>query len=117
MDIPLWIQALLWGLLGGSALLVGTYGGFRFKVPPKLVAGIMAFGAGVLISALSFDLVEEAYRSGGLAATAAGFLGGASVYLLANLVLSRHGARHRKRSGSQQPSEAESAGSGTAIAI
>jgi len=33
-----------------------------------VVAGIMAFGAGVLISALAFDLVDEAERSGGLAA-------------------------------------------------
>jgi ZIP family zinc transporter len=34
-----------------------------------------------------------------------------------NLFLSRHGARHRKRSGEQQPSEAEVSGSGLAIAV
>jgi len=55
--------------------------------------------------------------SGGMPATASGFLGGAVVYLAANLLLARRGARHRKRSGEQQPSEKEQAGSGTAIAI
>jgi ZIP family zinc transporter len=47
----------------------------------------------------------------------AGFLGGAVVYVAANLVLARRGAQHRKRSGSQQPSEEEQSGSGAAIAI
>jgi zinc transporter, ZIP family len=77
----------------------------------------MAFGSGVLISAVAFDLMEEAAKIGGLPATALGFLCGAVVYLAANLVLARHGARHRKRSGDQQPSEKEQSGSGAAIAI
>ena len=46
-----------------------------------------------------------------------GFLAGAVAYLLANLVLARRGARHRKRSGNQQPSEQDHDGSGSAIAI
>ena len=46
-----------------------------------------------------------------------GFLLGAAIYVAGNVVLSRRGARHRKRSGSQQPSEEEQAGSGTAIAL
>ncbi|MFL6096483.1 MAG: ZIP family metal transporter, partial [Blastococcus sp.] len=70
-----------------------------------------------LISAVAFDLMEEAEKTGGLLATAIGFLGGAAVYLAANLALARHGARHRKRSGMQQPSEEEQSGSGAAIAI
>jgi ZIP family zinc transporter len=72
--MALWLQALLWGLLGGSALLIGSAIGYSLRVPGKLVAGIMAFGAGVLISALSFELMEEAYGRGGFAATAIGFL-------------------------------------------
>ena len=38
-------------------------------------------------------------------------------YLAANALLARHGARHRKRSGDQQPSESEQSGSGAAIAV
>jgi ZIP family zinc transporter len=60
--------------------------------------------------------MEEAAATGGLTATATGFLAGAVVYVLANLALARRGARHRKRSGGQ-PSEDEQAGSGAAIAV
>jgi ZIP family zinc transporter len=77
----------------------------------------MAFGSGVLISALSFDLMDEAYQRGGFDATALGFLGGAAVYTAANWYLAQHGAKHRKRSGGQQPSESEQPGSGLAIVV
>jgi ZIP family zinc transporter len=82
-----------------------------------MVAFVMAFGAGVLISALAFELVAEAQDAGGLAPTAVGFLVGAVTYVGANAVLARKGAQHRKRSGGQQPSEQDSAGSGNAIAL
>lgn len=97
--------------------MVGALVAWSVTVPRTAVASVMAFGAGVLISALSFDLVDEAETQGGLVATAAGFLGGAVVYVLLNVALARRGARHRKRSEGQQPSEDEQDGSGTAIAI
>jgi len=115
--MPTWLEAGLWGLLGGGALVIGALVAWFVRVPPKVVASVMAFGSGVLISAVAFDLMEEAVQTGGLVPTASGFLGGAAVYLAANLVLARRGARHRKRSGEQQPSEPEQAGSGAAIAI
>jgi ZIP family zinc transporter len=49
--------------------------------------------------------------------TTDGFLGGAVVYTAANWFLSHRGAKHRKRSGGQQPSEEQESGSGLAIAI
>lgn len=115
--VPQWLEAGLWGLLGGGALVLGAAVAWRVPVSRDVVAGIMAFGAGVLISALAFDLVDEAERGGGLLPTAVGFLGGAGAYVLANVVLSRRGARHRKRSGDQQPKEADAQGSGLAIAV
>src|SRR3954470_3715477 len=102
--MPLWAQAGLWGLFGGSALLVGAACGYYLRVPRRVVAGVMAFGSGVLISALSFELMDEAFRRGGFAATAAGFLAGAAAFTAANWALVRPGARHRKRSNGQQPS-------------
>ncbi|WGW12407.1 ZIP family zinc transporter [Saxibacter everestensis] len=111
------LLAGLWGLVGGAALLIGSAIAWWFKVPTKVTAAVMAFGAGVLISALTFELVEKAEEQGGLLATLGGALFGAFAYLGANMVLARHGARHRKRSGSQQPSEADQQGSGTAIAV
>jgi ZIP family zinc transporter len=77
----------------------------------------MAFGSGVLISAVAFDLMEEAAETGGLLPTAVGFLGGALTYVVANALLARRGARHRKRAGEEQPSEDEQSGSGMAIAV
>lgn len=115
--MPLWLQAGLWGGLGGSALLLGAAVGYFTRLPQRLIAAIMAFGAGVLISALSFELMEEASHRGGFMATALGFISGAAVYSAANVALARAGAKHRKRSGSQQPSEQEASGSGLAIAI
>ena len=115
--IPIWLQAGLWGFLAGAALLVGAAVGYFFKVPQRLIAGVMAFGSGVLISALSFELMDEAYGRGGIDSTAAGFIIGAAIYTTANWLLAKQGAKHRKRSDEQQPSEEEDSGSGLAIAV
>ncbi|QJY47543.1 ZIP family metal transporter [Pseudonocardia broussonetiae] len=115
--MPTWLAAGLWGLVGGGALVLGAAIAWWVRVPRAVIAGIMAFGAGVLISALAFELVDEAVRLGGALPTVLGFLAGAVVYVAANTALDRRGARHRKRSGGQQPSEAESSGSGAAIAV
>src|SRR5919199_3295073 len=114
---PLWLQAGFWGLVGGSALLLGAAFGYFVRIPQRAIAAIMAFGAGVLISALAFELMDEAYKRGGFDSTAIGFIGGAAVYTAANWYLAHQGAKHRKRSGKQQPSEDENSGSGLAIAV
>ncbi|MFD6102881.1 ZIP family metal transporter [Nocardia salmonicida] len=110
-------EAGAWGLLAGSALLVGVSAVYLVRIPVRVVASVMAFGSGVLLSAVSFELIAEAHEKGGLAPTAAGAVAGAVLYTGANVALAKHGARHRKRSGDQQPSESEQAGSGTAIAL
>lgn len=117
MILPLWMQAGLWGLLAGSALLIGAAIGYFIPIRQRIVAAVMAFGSGVLISALSFDLMDEAYHIGGFTATAFGFLAGAGIYSFANWFLARQGARHRKRSGHQQMTEAQNDGSGLVLAI
>lgn len=115
--MPLWMQAFVWGLVAGAALVVGAAIGYLTNLPQRLVAAVMAFGSGVLISALSLELMEEAYKQGGFDSTMIGFVGGALVYTIANIALCRWGAKHRKRSGGQQVSEAEQSGSGMAIAV
>lgn len=105
-------------MLGGSALVVGALIAFVAKPSQRLVAGVMAFGSGVLISALAFELMDEAYRTGGFAPTAIGFLSGAAIYTAANIYLSKRGAKHRKRSGHQQTSDdGQADGAGLAIAV
>jgi zinc transporter, ZIP family len=115
--MPVWLQAGLWGLVGGSALLIGAALGYFIRIPQRAIAAIMAFGAGVLISALAFELMDEAYKRGGFDSTAIGFLSGAAIYTAANWYLARQGAKHRKRSGKDHPSESDQSGSGLAIAI
>lgn len=104
-------------MLAGSALLLGALLGYFLPLAQRLVAAVMAVGAGVLISALSFELMAEAAERGGLLATALGFVAGAIVYSGANALLAAQGAKHRKRSGDQQTSETEDDGSGLAIAL
>lgn len=96
--MPIALQAGFWGLLSGSALLIGAAIGWFVRLPRPAVAGVMAFGAGVLISALSFELMDEAWHRGGLTPVAAGFLGGAVLFTGCNRLLGLWGARHRKRS-------------------
>jgi ZIP family zinc transporter len=110
-------EATFWGFVSGGALVIGAAVGYFARVPGNVVAGVMAFGSGVLISALSFELMEEAFDQAGLAASATGFLLGAAIYAVANRILAIWGAKHRKRSGTQQPNEGDQAGSGVAIAV
>ena len=117
LSFPLWLKATFWGLVSGSELLIGAFFGYFQKVSSKVIVVIMAFGSGVLISALAFELMDEAYQNGGFVAAAVGFLAGALIYTTANYLLNKQGAKHRKRSGEQQTSEKENPGSGTAIAV
>ncbi|MGE5427326.1 MAG: ZIP family metal transporter [Methylococcaceae bacterium] len=111
------LKATIWGLVSGSALIIGALIAYFIKVPRKLIAFIMAFGSGVLISALAFNLMDEAYKRGGFDSTAIGFILGAVLYSGANYFLNKKGAKHRKRSGEQQATEDKVSGSGIAIAI
>lgn len=111
--LPMPLVAALWGLAAGSALLLGAAVGYLVRVPRRIVAAVMAFGSGVLVSALAFELMDEAFRHDGLLSVSLGFLVGALAFTLANRLLCAQGARHRKRSGDQQAA----AGEGAALAI
>jgi zinc transporter, ZIP family len=113
------VAAGLWGLLGGSALLLGAAAGYWLRLPQRAIAAVMAIGSGVLISAVAFDLMDEAFHQGGYGPATLGCAAGAIAYTLANIAVSRAGARHRKRSGSnpdEKPADADS-GAGAAIAV
>lgn len=116
MTVPIWLQAGLWGTLAGGALLIGAAIGYAVRLPTRVIAAVMAFGSGVLISALSFELMENAYDQAGFVPAAFGFFAGALIYSGANGLLARMGAKHRKRS--RQEASTDDAGSnGTAIAV
>jgi ZIP family zinc transporter len=104
------LDAALWALAGGSALLVGAGVGFKLPVSQKVIGLVMGFGAGVLISALAFELAVEAHRKVGGAIVAVGLLAGALAFFAGDHVLDRMGAHGRKSSAGKQAE-------GTAMAI
>lgn len=101
--MPVWLDAGLWGFAAASALLLGSALGWFIRFPPKTVAYVMAFGSGILLAALSFDLVGGALAQAGMNWIASGFMAGAIGFSLINFWLNSSGARHRKRSHRQQP--------------
>ena len=113
--IPIWLQAGLWGLLAASSLVIGAATAYVAHLGVKVTAAIMSFGCGILISAVAYDLVFEGFRSAGIWPVILGAVAGSIAYALANWLVSRHGGKHRKRSGDQQ--QDASAGGGLAIAI
>jgi ZIP family zinc transporter len=93
------LEALLYGLLGGSSLVLGAAIGLAVKVPPRAIGLIMGFGSGVLISAVAFELTAEAYRLSGPAIIAAGLAAGALAFYGGNAAIAaRGGGNDRKRS-------------------
>ncbi len=105
-----WTTVLLYGAISGFSLLLGGALTRVVVLRRRLVALSMAFGAGVLIASLSYGLMEEAYRYGGLDAGAVGLIGGALLYYLAHLLL----LHHRSRGSHFTPSSGKP---GTGLAI
>ncbi len=94
--IATWIQAALWGFVGGIALLLGALAGYYLKIPHRIIASVMAFGTGVLIAAACFALIREAYLLGGFDSTITGFIIGVLMFTGADVYLAKRGAKHRK---------------------
>jgi ZIP family zinc transporter len=103
------LAAAGWGFVGGIALLLGAVVGIRFSASQRTVGVVMAFGAGVLISALAFELTEESYRLGGAVPVTLGLAAGGILFSVGDWVIDERGGRDRKRSGGQQASGSASA--------
>ncbi len=114
-------SAILSGLFAGSAILIGALLGLYLKLSNKLTAVVMAFGAGVLVSALSIDLMNEAFdQSHAPIVIALSFLSGALVFVGGDYLIDTHGGKFRKSShgyAEQQKKGNESDNSGTAILL
>ena len=110
--LPPMVEAALWGLVGGASLVLGAIAGLTLSFSRRVIGLIMGFGSGVLISALAFELTDEAFRLGGADAVAIGLGAGALSFFAADWLVDRGGGEHRKRSGGEQ-----SEGSAMAIVI
>lgn len=98
------LEAALWGAVAASPLLLGAAIGLHFeRIPANVLAVVNAFGAGVLISAVAFDLTEEAFHAGGADAVTAGLAAGALSFYGLNRLVARRAGRQRKRSAGVRP--------------
>jgi len=90
------IDALLWGLLATSSLVVGGLIGCFIPIGKRTLGLVMAFGAGVLISAVAYELIYEAVAEGkGTAGPIAGLFLGALTFFFADRIISKMGAAGR----------------------
>lgn len=88
------VSAFLWGALATSSLLLGGLIAANVALSRRSLGLLMAFGAGTLIAAVSFDLVFEAVqRSRGSGFPAIGFFAGAFSFYLGDLWIEAIGAR------------------------
>jgi ZIP family zinc transporter len=93
------VEALAWGLVAASSLVIGGLIALYVHISSRTLALIMAFGAGVLLSAVAFELVEQAIETaGGIRAMAIGLFAGSTTFFLGDTLIDRMGGRDRKRS-------------------
>jgi zinc transporter, ZIP family len=90
-------SAVLWGAVAASSLVIGALVGLVRPWPDRLVGLVLAFGAGALISAVSFDLWEEGSKIGDPGYVGLGLAVGAATYFVADRAVGR--PRQARRSG------------------
>ena len=88
-------EALLFGAIGSSALVLGSLVGGWFEIPKRVLAAMLAFASGALITALAFELFEDSFEKGGIWRAAIGLLTGAVVFTLLSQQLDRYAEGHR----------------------
>jgi ZIP family zinc transporter len=108
-----------WGLLSASSLVIGAVIALLIRIPLRVIGLIMGFGAGVLISAVAFDLVEEAAsKSTGHGALIAGLFAGCLVFFGGDRLIDHLGGGNRKdATGAEEQDEEGGGGSPLSIVL
>jgi ZIP family zinc transporter len=83
------VDALIFGVIASSALVAGAVLGARIRLPKAVLAAMLAFASGALITALAFELFEDAYEHGGIWRAAIGLIVGALVFTVLSAWLDR----------------------------
>jgi ZIP family zinc transporter len=102
-------SALGWGALSASSLVAGALLGLARQWPVRLIGLVLAFGAGALISSVSFELFEEGAAEGGVQSVAIGLAAGGLVYFVLDGLI--------ERIGSSQTGDYQDGQAGTALAL
>jgi ZIP family zinc transporter len=99
------MNAFLWGLLATSSLIIGGMIASRFSLGNKAIGVIMAFGAGTLISAISYELIFEAVKlAKGTGFPAFGLFTGAMTFYFSDMLIGKLGAKGRMDPGASKQS-------------
>ncbi len=99
------LEAFAWGLFAASSLVLGALIVDVHRLSDRSLGIVMAFGAGVLVSAVSFELVEEAaIGANSLGPVALGFFTGTCVFTVGDWLISRAGYSNRKDISGGAPS-------------
>jgi zinc transporter, ZIP family len=96
------LEAAFWGFVGGASLLVGAVVGLVAPLGQRVIGLIMGFGAGVLISAVAFELAREAFDRSGAGAVTLGMAAGGLAFFAGDWWIDHRGGEGRKRAGGQQ---------------
>jgi zinc transporter, ZIP family len=104
--------AIGWGALAASSLVIGALLSFARRWSSRQVGLVLAFGAGALIIAVSFELAQEGLEIGGAGATGIGLGVGAVTYFVLDGLIADRFSSGRGRRGRSQGS-----GGGTALAL
>jgi ZIP family zinc transporter len=95
-------EAAFWGAFSASSLLIGAAMALRWNLSSRIVGLVMGFGAGALISAVSFELVEDAIdHSAGYWAVGFGLAAGALIFFGGDWYIDRRGGEQRKDIGGE----------------
>jgi ZIP family zinc transporter len=93
------LEAIAWGALACSSLIAGALIGLKIDGGGRPIGLLLGFGAGALISAVSFELASEALTTGGTDALAAGLAVGAATYFFGSRALGRRHGKHPATAG------------------
>jgi ZIP family zinc transporter len=106
------LESAFYGGLGSSSLLLGAGISYLLQPSRRIIGYVMAFGAGTLISAVSYELVLDALESGDQVQLSIAMGLGALVFFFGDLLIDKQGGDKRKSSTGQQ-----AAGQPTAIVL
>ena len=90
------LLAAWWGFVGGFALILGALAGLYLPVSKRVIGLIMGFGAGVLFSAVAFELTSEAYDRAGAPSLVAGLAAGSLTFFAGDWAIDCRGGNRRK---------------------
>jgi ZIP family zinc transporter len=97
------LESFAWGFVAAATLIAGGAYALQWPVHERVLGMVMAFGSGVLISAVAFELVAEAFdTSHGQGAVALGLVAGSTVFFTGDALIDRMGGADRKHSGGRQ---------------